>query len=152
MARRKPASRGNDARSCRQVLIRRSLFGRKIAPDSIDGRRRPARVQVWGFVMGIEYPPHRKQDHLGVLLRGAAGDVVPLRGENASPHAVELPDRDEEFLDILSAALQEAPKPQRDESRLGEDDDARLLVKKNAWLRKLAIRLSNLLGDLPGRE
>jgi hypothetical protein len=102
--------------------------------------------------MGIEYPPYKKQDHLGVLLRSAAGDIRPLGDENAVPHGTESSHRDEEFLDILSAALEEAKRPHDDESRLGEDDEARLLLKKNAWLRKLAIRLSNLLGDLPQRE
>jgi hypothetical protein len=100
--------------------------------------------------MGIEYPPYKKQHHLGVLLRSAAGDVRPLREENAVPHGTESSHRDEEFLDILSAALEEAKRPQ-DESP-GQGDEAALLVRKNAWLRKLAIRLSNLLGDLPRRE
>ncbi len=102
--------------------------------------------------MDIEYPPQKKQDHLGVLLRSAADDVFPLREENAVSHGVELSHRDEEFVDILSAALEETKRPQEDESHFGEDNDARLLLKKNAWLRKLAIRLSNLLGDLPRRE
>lgn len=84
-----------------------------------------------------------------MLLRSAADDVLPLRQENAD--GIESSHRDEEFLDILSAALEEANRPQ-EESSHGEDDDARLLLKKNAWLRKLAIRLSNLLGDLPRRE
>jgi hypothetical protein len=105
--------------------------------------------------MGIEYPPYRKQDHLGVLLGSAAGDIGPLREENAVSHGTESlyrEYRDEEFLDILSAALEETKRPHDTETRPGEDDDARLLLKKNAWLRKLAIRLSNLLGDLPRRE
>ena len=101
--------------------------------------------------MGIEYPPYKKQDHLGVLLRSAAGEIRPLREENAVPHGTESSQRDEEFLEILSAALEEARRPQEDESRPGEDEAARQLLKKNAWLRKLAVRLSNLLGDLPRR-
>jgi hypothetical protein len=103
--------------------------------------------------MGIEYPPYKKQDHLGVLLGSAAADIGPLREDNAVPHGTESYQeyRDEEFLDILSAALEETKRPHDSETRPGEDD-ARRLLKRNAWLRKLAIRLSNLLGDLPRRE
>jgi hypothetical protein len=39
--------------------------------------------------MGIEYPPYKKQDHLGVLLGSAAGDIGPLREENAVSHGTE---------------------------------------------------------------
>jgi hypothetical protein len=71
--------------------------------------------------MSIGYPPYGKQRRLGVLL--GAENAVPLREKNA----------------LLRG----------DESRHQETNDVQELVEKNALLRRLAVRLSNLLGDLP---
>ena len=76
---------------------------------------------------------HDKQDR---LLRGA-DNVLPL------PHR-----DDDEFFDVLGPALQEVAELQADKSPHREADLLRLL-EENAWLRKLTVQLSNLLGDLP---
>jgi hypothetical protein len=98
--------------------------------------------------MGIR--PNNKQDRLGVLLRGA-DNVLPLREENASLQGVESPHQGDEFFDVLASALEEAAGLQGDESPHQETNDLLLLLEENARLRKLAVQLSNLLGDLPER-
>ena len=55
------------------------------------------------------------------------------------------PPRDE-FLAALSPLLEEAAGL---ESHQTEGNDLMLLLEENARLRKLAVKLSNLLGDLP---
>ncbi|SDS24642.1 hypothetical protein [Bradyrhizobium canariense] len=72
-----------------------------------------------------------------LLVRGA-DNVLP------SPHG-----GDDEFFDVLVRALEEVAGLQRDESPHRETDDLLLLLEENARLRKLAVQLSNLLGDLP---
>ena len=57
------------------------------------------------------------------------------------------PQRDE-FLAALSPLLEEAAGL---ESHRTEANDLLLLLEENARLRKLAVKLSNLLGDLPER-
>jgi hypothetical protein len=51
----------------------------------------------------------------------------------------------------LSPLLEEAARLQADQSPRRETDDLLLLLEENARLRKLAVKLSNLLGDLPER-
>jgi hypothetical protein len=91
--------------------------------------------------MGIG--PHNKQD-----LRGA-DNVLPLREGNALLQGVEAPHRCDEFFDVLAPALEEAAGLQRVESPHQETNDLLLLLEENAQLRKLAVLLSNLLGNLP---
>jgi hypothetical protein len=131
-----------------------SNFRLKIAPDSIDairGKGGWGHILIGGFVMGIGYPPHKKQDRLEEF-RGAghADNVLPLREENALLQGVESPHRGDEFFDILSPLL-EASAEQEDESPHQESNEFLLLLEENARLRKLAVQLSNLLGDLPER-
>jgi hypothetical protein len=79
-----------------------------------------------GGVMGIG--PHNR----------GADDVLPS------------PDRgDEEFFDAVRPALEEPAGLQTDESPHRETNDLLLLLEENARLRKLAVQLSNLVGDLP---
>jgi hypothetical protein len=86
--------------------------------------------------MGIGRPPHNKQDLLAGLFR-AADNVVPLRH------------RGDEFSDVLSPLLEAAATfPDHESLRQA----FLLLLEKNARLRALAVKLSNLLGDLPARE
>jgi hypothetical protein len=87
--------------------------------------------------MGIRRPPHDKQDRLGVLLR-SADNVVPLRH------------RSDEFLNALSPLLEEALRDE--ESPRQGIRNALSLHEENARLRALAVKLSNLVGDLPVRE
>ena len=102
--------------------------------------------------MGIGYPPRNKQDRLDEF-RGAeyADNVLPLRQENARLQGVESPRPGDEFFDVLSPLLEEAAGLQGDESPHQEANDFLLLLEENARLRKLAVKLSNLLGDLPER-
>jgi hypothetical protein len=88
-------------------------------------------VVIWEFAMSIG--PHNKQN---LLLRGA-DNVLP------SPHR-----GDDEFFDVLGPALEEVAGLQRDESPHQETNDLLLLLEENARLRKLAVQLSNLLGDI----
>ena len=87
--------------------------------------------------MGIRHPPHNKQDRLGVLLRGA-DNVVPLRH------------RSDEFFNALSPLLEEALRDEKS-PRQGIRN-VLSLREENARLRALAVKLSNLVGDLPVRE
>jgi hypothetical protein len=110
----------------------RSLFGLKIAPDSIDAvleKGGLGRPDLGVMSMG----PHNKQN---LLVRGA-DNALP------SPHG-----GDDEFSDFLVLALEEVAELQWDESPHREIDDLLLLLEENTRLRKLAVQLSNLLGDL----
>jgi hypothetical protein len=89
--------------------------------------------------MGIGHPPHNKQDRLGALLR-AADNVAPLRH------------RSDEFFDTLSPLLEEAatfPDGQAPRQRI---HSILSLREENTRLRGLAVKLSNLVGELPVRE
>ena len=87
--------------------------------------------------MGIGRPSHNKQDRPGVLLRGA-DNVVPLRH------------RCDEFFNDLSLPLEDALPDE--ESPRQRTRNVLSLREENARLRALAIKLSNLVGDLPIRE
>lgn len=89
--------------------------------------------------MGIGHPPHNKHDRLGGLHR-ATDNVVSLRH------------RGDEFFDVLSPLLEEAATFPDDELPRQGIHDALSLLEENARLRVLAVKLSNLLGDLPVRE
>jgi hypothetical protein len=95
--------------------------------------------------MRTGYPPDNKQSRLGVLL--GAENVVPLRGKNASLQGVEH--GDDNVSDVLSPLLEEVVELQGDEPPDRGNTDVRPLMEKNARLRRLAVKLSNLLGDLP---
>jgi hypothetical protein len=82
--------------------------------------------------MGFGHPPRNKQD-LGALLR-AADNVVSQQHRGG-----------DEFFDALSPLLEEVATLPDDESPLS-------LHEENARLRALAVKLSNLVGDLPVRE
>jgi hypothetical protein len=84
------------------------------------------RTKIWEFAMN-------KQN---LLLRGADNVLPSPRG-------------DDEFFDVLGPALEEVAGLQRDESPHQGTNDLVLLLEENARLRKLAVQLSNFLGDLP---
>ncbi|XIA63969.1 hypothetical protein ACFIOY_34145 [Bradyrhizobium sp. TZ2] len=100
--------------------------------------------------MSIKRPSHDKPARPDEF-RGAeyADNVVPLRQDNTSLQAGQLPHRGDEFFAVLSPLLEEAAGLRRDESPHQETNDFLLLLEENARLRKLAIQLSNLLGDIP---
>jgi hypothetical protein len=59
------------------------------------------------------------------------------------------PHGDDEFFATLSPLLEEAAQLGADRPPRRQADDLLLLLEENARLRKLAVKLSNLLGDLP---
>ena len=62
--------------------------------------------------------------------------------------AIEAPPQDDELLTALSPLLDEVDGLRGDEAP-HEADNIPVLLEENARLRKLAVKLSNLLGDLP---
>ncbi len=97
--------------------------------------------------MSIEHSLQNKSVRLDGC-RGAAGNVVPLLQDNVF-QGKRPTQRSDEFFAVLSPLLDEADGLRRDQSRQQETSDFRVLLEENARLRKLAIQLSNLLGDLP---
>jgi hypothetical protein len=98
--------------------------------------------------MSIEHSLQNKPASLDER-RGAehAGNVVPLRQDNVF-QGRQPPQRSDEFFAVLSPLLEEAAGL-RNQSAHQETNDFLVLLEENARLRKLAIQLSNLLGDLP---
>jgi hypothetical protein len=101
--------------------------------------------------MSIEHPPHEEQarrESFQIVER--AGNVVPLRENNDMRQANEAADQDGELLAALSPLLDEVDGLRSDEAPHRQTDNVSVLLEENAKLRKLAVKLSNLLGDLPG--
>jgi hypothetical protein len=100
-------------------------------------------------VMSIEYPPYDSQARRDTFrIVGHADNVVPLREDNGERQAIEAPPHDNELLTALSPLLDEVDGLRGDEAPQ-EADNIPVLLEENARLRKLAVQLSNLLGDLP---
>ena len=100
--------------------------------------------------MSIEPPPPdrlARRDTFRDIER--ADNVVPLRADHDVLHANEAPQQDGELLAALSPLLDEVDGLRGDEARPQETDNVMVLLEENARLRKLAVKLSNLLGDLP---
>ena len=105
-------------------------FGLKFALVSVEAILNDwGHVLIRGLAMGIE--PHNKQDRLGALL---------------------LRRRNDETLAALLPLLEEVAALPDDELHRQEIHNILKLRKENAKLRGLAVKLSNLLGDLPVRE
>ena len=102
--------------------------------------------------MSIEHPRHHKQVRSDeVRIAEHQDNVLPLHADNAPLQASGPPHRNDEFLAALPPLLEEAAGLQGDESPQQETNAFLLLLEENARLRKLAVKLSNLLGDLPER-
>jgi len=111
--------------------------------------------------MSIEHPPHDRQarreafrnvEHAGNV--GHADNVVPLREDNGvrqpiEAPPIEAPHQDDELLTALSPLLAEVDGLRGDDAQHQEANNIPVLLEENARLRKLAVKLSNLLGDLP---
>jgi len=100
--------------------------------------------------MSIESPPPdrlARRDSYRDVER--ADNVVPLREGSEVRQANEAPQQDGELLAALSPLLDEVDGLRGGEARPQETDNVGLLLEENAKLRKLAVKLSNLLGDLP---
>jgi hypothetical protein len=67
-------------------------------------------------------------------------NVVPCRSADGG---------EEEFFDRLSPLLAEAVRVPGDESSRSETNNVLSLLDENARLRALAVKLSNVVGDLP---
>ena len=102
--------------------------------------------------MSIEHPPHDRPTRRDALrIVGPADNVVPLREDNSARPANEALLQSDELLTALSPLLDEVDGLRGDEAPLQETDNIPVLLEENARLRKLAVKLSNLLGDLPAR-
>jgi hypothetical protein len=100
-------------------------------------------------VMSIEHPPYDSQARRDAFrIVEHADNVVPLREEDSVRQAIEAPPQDDELLTALSPLLDEVDGLRGDEAPQ-EADNITVLLEENARLRKLAVKLSNLLGDLP---
>jgi hypothetical protein len=100
--------------------------------------------------MSIEHPPHDRQARREALrIVGHADNVVPLREDNSVRQANDAPQQGGELLTALSPLLDEVDGLRGDDALHQETDDVGVLLEENARLRKLAVKLSNLLGDLP---
>jgi hypothetical protein len=101
-------------------------------------------------VMSIEHPPYDRQARRDAFRNvGPADNVVPLREDNDGRQANDAPHQGDELLTALSPLLDEVDGLRGDEALLQETDNVVVLLEENARLRKLAVKLSNLLGDLP---
>jgi hypothetical protein len=98
--------------------------------------------------MSTRYPLRNRHDRRGLLFRDA-DNVRPLREDNITLQGIGSPQRGDEIPDILSPLLEEAAALQADQSPRRETNDVLPLLEENARLRKLAVKLSNILGDLP---
>jgi hypothetical protein len=101
-------------------------------------------------VMSIEHPPHDRQARRDAFrIVEHADNVVPLREGNDVRQANDAPHQGEELLTALSPLLDEVDGLRGTDARHQETDNVGVLLEENARLRKLAVKLSNLLGDLP---
>ena len=101
--------------------------------------------------MSIEHPPHDRQARREAFRNVEhAGNVVPLREDNSVRQANGAPHQGDELLTALSPLLDEVDGLRGDETPR-EAGNIPVLLEENARLRKLAVKLSNLLGDLPER-
>jgi hypothetical protein len=99
--------------------------------------------------MSIEHPPYDSQARRDTFrIVGHADNVVPLREEDSVRQAIEAPPQDDELLTALSPLLDEVDGLRGDEAPQAAGNIS-VLLEENARLRKLAVKLSNLLGDLP---
>ena len=100
--------------------------------------------------MSIEHPPHDKQARRDTFRNVEhGGNVVPLREDNSVRQPNDAPHPDDELLTALSPLLDEVDGLRGDDAPQGGANNVGVLLEENARLRKLAVKLSNLLGDLP---
>jgi hypothetical protein len=101
--------------------------------------------------MSIEYPPHDSQARRDAFRVVEHNDnVVPMREDNGVRQTIGAPLASDELLTALSPLLDEVDGLRSNETPR-EIGNIPVLLEENARLRKLAVQLSNLLGDLPER-
>jgi hypothetical protein len=101
--------------------------------------------------MSIEFKPQDSRalrDTLRIV--EPADKVVHLREDSSMVPTAEAPPPIDELLVALSPLLDEVDGL-RDDEAAQETSNLSMLLEENARLRKLAVKLSNLLGDLPAR-
>jgi hypothetical protein len=102
------------------------------------------------LVMSTEYPTHHGQTRV-IPYRGVVrtDNVVSLHGDSYARQADDAPHLDDELLAALSPLLDEVDGLRKNQAQARDASNVRLLLEENTRLRKLAVKLSNLLGDLP---
>jgi hypothetical protein len=102
--------------------------------------------------MSIGHPPHKERGDLDEV-RGSEciDNVLPFHEESVVVQTSESSRRDDELFAALSPLLQEAAGLQGDPLPSKTANDFLRLLEENSRLRKLAVKLSNILGDLPAR-
>ncbi|NOJ38331.1 hypothetical protein [Bradyrhizobium australiense] len=102
--------------------------------------------------MSTEHPPRDRQARVDAFRNaGRRDNVVPLHEGRDARQADEAPHQGDELLAALSPLLDEVDGLRGDDARQQETDNLLVLLEENTRLRRLAVRLSNLLGDLPER-
>ena len=100
--------------------------------------------------MSIEYRPHHGQARVIAYRNIArAGNVVPLHEPIHLLQADKAPERDEKLLAALSPLLDEVDGLRNNQAQPQDAVNVGRLLEENTRLRQLAVKLSNLLGDLP---
>jgi hypothetical protein len=102
------------------------------------------------LVMSTEYPPHHGQTRV-IPYRGIVrtDNVVSLHGDSYARQADDVPYLDDELLAALSPLLDEVDGLRKNQAQVRDASNDGLLLEENTRLRQLAVKLSNLLGDLP---
>lgn len=100
--------------------------------------------------MSTEHQPHHGQAVI-IPYRGLdrAGNVVPLQAAGPMTSAGAPADQDDVLLAALSPLLDEVDGLRGNDAELPNVVNVGRLLEENKRLRKLAVKLSNLLGDLP---
>ncbi|MET0674829.1 MAG: hypothetical protein ABW175_03425 [Bradyrhizobium sp.] len=100
--------------------------------------------------MSTEHQPHHSQAVI-IPYRSLErpGNVVPLQAAGHVTAADAAADQDGELLAALSPLLDEVDGLRGSDAPLHDVGNVGRLLEENKRLRKLAIKLSNLLGDLP---
>ena len=98
--------------------------------------------------MSTEHQPHHGQAII-IPYRGLerSGNVISL--QPALPADGDAPDQDERLLAALSPLLDEVDGLRENDAQPAGADNFSRLIEENTRLRQLAVKLSNLLGDLP---
>jgi hypothetical protein len=101
------------------------------------------------IVMSTEFSTRYRQAGVDAFRdAGHRDNVVPLRQGRDARQTDEAPHRGDELLAALSPLLDEVDGLRKYQAQHDTNNVGRLL-EENTRLRKLAVKLSNLLGDLP---
>lgn len=100
--------------------------------------------------MSTEHPPHHEPARVipypGIM---RTDNVVSLHGDSYARQADDTPHLDVKLLAALSPLLDEVDGLRKSQAQDRDAGNVGLLLEENSKLRQLAVKLSNLLGDLP---